>query len=180
MFAAALTKALIGEEGLVIFDEAINGSIIAPTIFARLFELPWLALTGALLVLAATLGLAATGRFGTPKEATAGVEAGRASLTAAIARLNLLEDGGRSALKRYFRHMSRAVATQRRAPGEDDAARLKWLDAAASKAGRRAAGADLAAAARSLSQNRTAAPDTLLATARRIHRWRTEQLNERQ
>lgn len=180
LFAAALTDALIGATGHVVFDEAMNGSIVAPTIYAQLFELPWLSLTIALAALILAIALAATGRFGTPKEATAGVAAGRASLVRATARLNLIEDGGRSALARYFRHMLRAVATRRRAPGADDAGRLDWLDRMATKAGKRADGKDLEARAAALAQTETADPAALLAAGRRIHRWRTEQLNERE
>ncbi len=180
LFAAELTEALIGETGHVVFDEAMNGSIVAPSIYAQLFELPWLGLTVALLALILAIGLAATGRFGTPKETTAGVAAGRASLVSATARLNLMEDGGRSALARYFRHMLRAVATRRRAPGADDAARLDWLDRMAAKSGKPADGKSLEARAAALARTETAEPAALLSIGRRIHRWRVEQLNERE
>lgn len=176
LFAVELIERLGEGRKRIVFDESFAGSASGPTAFAKLFEWPWLALTLSFMALALVIGFAALSRFGQPKEDAVGVRAGRASLITATARLNLFEDAGRAALVRYMRHTLRTVAATRRAPGADDAERMKWLDA---RAGTAAKASDLDHNAQALSKSEQAEEGALLREAKRIHNWRTEMLNER-
>ncbi len=176
LFAIELIEFLGGDDRRIVFDEAFAGSATGPSTFARLFELPWLALTLSFGALVIVIGFAALNRFGTPKEDMAGVAAGRASLIGATARLNLFEDSGRAALARYMRHSLRTVATGRRAPGTTDVERVTWLD---KRAGAKAKAATLNHDADALSKSGASEPKAILNHAQHIHAWRTEMLNER-
>lgn len=176
LFAIELIEFLAGDDRRIVFDEAFAGSATGPSAFARLFELPWLALTLSFGALVIVIGFAALNRFGTPKEDMAGVAAGRASLIGATARLNLFEDSGRAALARYMRHSLRTVATGRRAPGTTDVERVTWLD---KRAGAKAKAATLNHDADALSKSGASEPKAILNHAQHIHAWRTEMLNER-
>jgi hypothetical protein len=184
LFAARLVEALAGPGATVLFDEAaaVDGAA-QPSAFARLFRLPWLALTLALAALGLAVGLAAANRFGTPKEVAAGVAAGRASLIGATARLQMDRAGARAALGRYMRRTLRHVAQRRHAPAGDDAALADWLDGVRGGGGqRRGAGEPAAAAllreAAETAESAEAGEARILAVARRIHGWRMDMLNE--
>lgn len=176
LFATELIEFLAGDDRRIAFDEAFAGSVTGPSAFARLFELPWLALTLSFGALVIVIGFAALNRFGTPREDMAGIAAGRASLIGATARLNLFEDSGRAALARYMRHSLRAVATGRRAPGTTDVERVTWLD---KRAGANAKAATLNHDADALSKSGASEPKAILNHAQHIHAWRTEMQNER-
>jgi len=176
LFATELIEFLAGDDRRIAFDEAFAGSVTGPSAFARLFELPWLALRLSFGALVIVIGFAALNRFGTPREDMAGIAAGRASLIGATARLNLFEDSGRAALARYMRHSLRAVATGRRAPGTTDVERVTWLD---KRAGANAKAATLNHDADALSKSGASEPKAILNHAQHIHAWRTEMQNER-
>lgn len=176
LFAVELISYLGGASAHIVFDEALAGSATAPSPFAKLFETPWLALSLAFVALALVIGIAALARFGTPKESPVGIAAGRASLIGATARLNVFEDGGRAALVRYMRHAIRDAAAGRRAPGMDEAARLRWLD---KQPGALIKGRHLQDTAVALAASNASETTDILKQAQRIHDWRTEMLNER-
>ncbi len=176
LFAVELIEHLAGDDRRIVFDEAFAGAAVGPSAFARLFELPWLALTLSFGALVVVIGFAALNRFGAPKEDAAGVAAGRASLIGATARLNLFEDSGRAALARYMRHSLRTVAAGRRAAGSSDPERVAWLD---KRSGAGPKAADLKHNADALAKSAASEPGAILDQAKRIYDWRTEMLNER-
>ena len=178
LFAVRLVEALAQGDRRVVFDEVVGEVAGTPSTFALLFQLPWLALPIALTALVVVIGLTAAQRFGTPKDAIAGVAAGRASLIGATARLQTDRANARAALGRYMRRTLRQVAQRRHAPEGDDAALAHWLDAVAQRDPDTTTAARLLAEALDTAHDHQSSEATILATAKRVHDWRMDMLNE--
>lgn len=177
VFAIRLFDALAHSDRKVVFDEAMNGDIVAPTALANLFSLPWLALTAALLGLIAVIGLTGAYRFGDPKEGAVGIAAGRMALLDAAARLHLARDGGAGASRIFLRRTMQVVARRRRAPrlAEDDLA--AWFRPIEARLSTTDSASRLLADARAVASDTSSSTGRSHSLARRIHRWRLEMLD---
>lgn len=115
--------------GAVIFDETLHGYQVEPSLWRTMFEFPLVIATIQVLLTAALLLWAATGRFGAPVRGNAALEPGKDFLIRNTA--DLLRFGGYAGhtLERYLKMTAREVARELHAPSTLAQADLRsWLD----------------------------------------------------
>ncbi len=177
--AVRLVEALLGPDGVVVVDETAHGYRQSPSIWRMLLELPLLAATVQTVLAALVLLWATSARFGAPVPLEPELRPGKRALIESTA--TLLDYGGHGAevVRRYLRASVRDVARALQAPRLGDDALWAWLTRLGEARG---ATLDVAALMRSMpsaGDGRRDRSRTLLASAVRMHQWRSRILDGR-
>ncbi|MGH7024831.1 MAG: hypothetical protein ACREEB_14750 [Caulobacteraceae bacterium] len=172
--AATMIGALRAEDGPVIFDVTLNGLGLEKSALNLMFDPPFLGVTLCLAAAAALAGFQAFCRFGPARRETRALAHGKQALvdnTAALVRMAGREAAMGEPYATLTRELAaRAVGAPRNLTGE---ALTAFLD----RVGARRHAADTVGVL-SLLARAAANPNRLLATARRLYRWRVEMTGE--
>jgi hypothetical protein len=177
--AVRLVDGLREGDGVVVVDETLHGFGIVRSRWADLFRFPLVLAVLHGLVVVAVLLWAAAGRFGAPATPPPAFGAGQEPLIANTAEL--LRRGGHASrmLVRYLDLTVRDVAGVLHAPRISRAgAPVSWLDRVGRERGVSLSLEALRNEVTARSRERRLDPSRLVATARRIHRWKTEILHD--
>jgi hypothetical protein len=180
VFAATMISQLVPELGAVVFDETNHGYTVQSTVWSELFRYPLVLTMFQAAVMIAVLVWAFARRFGAPALTPPRLKPGKEFLISNTA--DLIRFGGYSAqaLGRYYQNTLRGVGQRLHAPSELEPSELyTWLQRAAR---RREPSEKLETIDRAVNQvvaeNVTGGARVVLDTARRIHHWKLEMLNE--
>jgi hypothetical protein len=173
--AAALVDALRAGQTPVVFDVTLNGFERSRSLLRMAFEPPFLGLTLCLLAAAAMMGWHAVTRFGAPRPPGRAIALGKRALADNSAALIRLAKREHQMAPRYVIMTRAFVARALGAPRDlDETQTDEFLDRIGRSREVQDSLADLAATALAA---RT--PSNLIATARRLYRWRLEMTRER-
>jgi hypothetical protein len=170
-FAGALTEALLGPNGAVIFDETVHGfAAPAANPMRALFEFPFI--IAVLYGLAALLVVlwSAFGRMGAPESSPLTLKAGKLGLIRNVANLIAFAGGRHDVAVNYLRLGVEDAARRLRAPkGLSPERQMEWLDRVGQARGVKTKVADIAH--RLVGQRHDAA---LSRAALDLHHWKQE------
>lgn len=176
---AALLADLVAQiDGVrtIVFDEVCHGRLHRGALVASLLRAPALPLTLQTLLVALLAAWAWSGPFGTPRDAVPASTGGREAFVGTTARLIVGAPNEGMSLERYWRYACDDVAEALHISAVSNRSRLDKL--AAASAARGATGDP-----RALADEVTEAadgpprPETWIAVAAKVHRWRREMLH---
>lgn len=180
VFAMRLVERLGGPTPFLGFDDGPGAAVTPATFWASLFQPPLIAITAALLVLFAAIGLIGLSRFGPRLSDRPGLAAGKALLLDAAAALLRQGDGDRAVIRRFFEETLRDVGARLHAPDLRETERLRdWLAEAEKTRQPQTGVATLSAEVAALAEGPRPRAERLTMLAREISGWREEMLRGR-
>jgi hypothetical protein len=176
--AVGIMMALKKQGGRIIFDEAIHGFGESPALLRKIFELPYVIVTGTAAIVILFLVWAGSARFGAPQQNEAVLVAGKGTLVRNAADLLSLGKSAGMVLSSYLRTAISDAMRELRGPGGlDEAAQAGWLDRQAQRRGLALRLAPLRDASLGVAQAHRPDMRQALRLAIDIHHWKQEMLN---
>jgi hypothetical protein len=176
--AVGIMMALKKQGGRIIFDEAIHGFGESPALLRKIFELPYVIVTGTAAIVILFLVWAGSARFGAPQQNEAVLVAGKGTLVRNAADLLSLGKSAGMVLSSYLRTAISDAMRELRGPGGlDEAAQAGWLDRQAQRRGLALRLAPLRDASLGVAQAHRPDMRQALRLAIDIHHWKQEILN---